>query len=424
MASFFVSSGTGNDDGPGTVESPLASIAAAVASVGSGDSLFLKRGDTWFESFSMGSRTDVRGLRIGTYGRGPRPMLCGLKCSNIWNETQPGVWCIDLTVASDQIRGFRSEAVDVGFIVDQTGNVHGVKRWELESLKDPWDFYSDEEYLYVKSNVDPGAGVGIAVKANGVNVPRDVVVQSLHIYGWGGHGIQQRDGLNSVVEDCVVELIGGSQLSGTTRYGNGVEVWIGAENVVYRGNCVRQTYDAAFTMQGSVDVASGYFGWRDVHFAQNLIENCNQSFETWADVGANGETGHGFERCSFTRNTARFAGENWAGNIRPDLDGKGTHLLTYGMFLPVDIELERNVFYMAKDNFAFHAFGVPKGWASHDNIIHLTVGQPILHGHTETAAESAVFVRRWGTEINSRFLSHRKKLPRNGDGAHRCPTPC
>jgi hypothetical protein len=78
----------------------------------------------------------------------------------------------------------------------------------------------------------------------------------------------------------------------------------------------------------------------------NTIENCNQSLEVWSRGTPAAGTGH--IRCAFTDNECRDAGISWAANIRPDQAGMGTHLLTYDVELPCDIEVARNSF--AKDS--------------------------------------------------------------------------
>jgi hypothetical protein len=76
----YVSSSTGNDAGPGTQQSPLATLAKAVPVLrkGAGDHLYLKAGDAFtgpFPNIAASGLDATHPTLIGTYGSGPRPVV-------------------------------------------------------------------------------------------------------------------------------------------------------------------------------------------------------------------------------------------------------------------------------------------------------------------------------------------------------------
>lgn len=398
----YVSS-IGNDANPGTKAAPWQSLARVRAAldageVGRGDAVLLRRGDVFPGALQIPAVKGTSGVfTLGAYGTGELPQINGYKVSNdAWALHSPGVWKLNLRPGSGQFSGNTAgTSTNVGFL-KAGGAIHGWKRWSLAELAQDWDFYSDDTFVYVKLGTSPGAGVGIAVKQQGFRPSSNTAASDLHILGHGGHGVGIYGTRNAEVTGCLIEEIGGSQLTKTTRYGNGVEIWIGCANVLVQGNTIRQTYDTGTTMQGSVE--GNNVAWTDCRFVGNTIENCNQSLEVWSRGMPAAGTGH--IRCAFTDNDCRDAGISWAANIRPDQAGMGTHLLTYDMQLPCDIEIARNQFIGAKDNFV-RASGdrqIPAGIKTHSNTIELASGQKIAYQNPETIEQLDAWRARTGAE--------------------------
>lgn len=402
-------SATGSDTNPGTEAAPWASLARIVAAAGSGelqrgDTVLLKRGETFYGSLQIPALKGTTGfLTFGAYAAGERPTISGYKISKAaWVQHAPGVWKLDLRAGSGQYTGNTAAAsTNVGFL-KVAGIIRGYKRWSLSQLVNQWDFYSDATHVYVKLATMPGADVAFAVKQNGFQVSSDNRVTGLHMVGHGAHGMTSVSSQHVYIGDCLVEEIGGSQLSGTTRYGNGLEVWIGAADNLFENNTIRQTYDVGYTMQGTAEGPNE--AWTDVHFRRNRIANCNQCFEVWSQGTAAAGTGH--IRCTFTDNVCVDAGKSWAADIRPDRDGTGTHLLTYNVQLPCDIEITRNQFSGAKDNYARCSGGgqIPAGINTHHNTITLNHGQKIAYSNPETAEQYEAWRARTGKEQGTQFI--------------------
>src|SRR4030095_11250184 len=77
---YYVSSSSGSDANPGTQASPwktLAKVSSASPLFKPGDSILLKRGDTWYEQFNITSQAGASGTPItyGAYGSGALPTV-------------------------------------------------------------------------------------------------------------------------------------------------------------------------------------------------------------------------------------------------------------------------------------------------------------------------------------------------------------
>ncbi|WP_406638304.1 right-handed parallel beta-helix repeat-containing protein [Pseudarthrobacter quantipunctorum] len=399
----------GSDSGPGTEAAPWHSLARVRAALREGelrrgDAVLLKRGDTFFGTLHEPSIQGTAGVfTVGAYGTGPRPKVSGYKISKAaWTQHAKGIWKLDITARSGQYRGnTAAPSTNVGFL-KVAGLIRGGKRTSLEALENQWDFYSDEAFVYVSSSFAPGDGVAIAVQQDGFRPASHSILDGIHIEGHGAHGIATGGSENIRIRNCRLEDLGGSQLaSDGTRYGNGVEVWIGASNIVIENSTIRECYDVAFTMQGTATKEAK--AWTDIHFRNNRVENCNQTFEMWSAGEATPGSGH--IRCMFNHNICVNAGYSWAATLRPDREGKGTHILTYDTELPMDVEVTRNQFIRARDSY-LNISGdkkPPKGLNLHHNIIKLGPGTKTAYGSAETIELAARWQARTGKEHGSTF---------------------
>ncbi|WP_171027099.1 right-handed parallel beta-helix repeat-containing protein [Pseudarthrobacter sp. NamB4] len=399
-------SAEGSDSNPGTQAAPWETLVKVRSAMDSGElqrgsQVLFRRGDTFYGYLHEPTLQGLSGaLVLGAYGSGDRPVISGYKISKAsWIRHTAGVWKLDITAGSGAYTGNTMGAsTNVGFL-KVSDTIRGWKRFSLSELENPWDFYSDETYVYVKRNGNPGANVHISVQQDGLRPAPDSHITGLRIEGHGGHGINVGSSQRVSIRDNHVTAIGGSALSGTTRYGNGIECWIGAAEVDIRENTIRETYDVAFTMQGEASGSS--VSWEDIRFRNNRVENCNQSFEMWSKGTPSPVNGH--IRCSFTDNICVDAGYSWAATIRPDRNGKGTHLLTYSMELPCDVEITRNQFLGARDHYTRNGDDglVPPGLDMHHNIIKLAAGKKIAYLHPETIEQAARWTARTGKEKGS-----------------------
>ncbi|PNI09518.1 hypothetical protein CXX84_04500 [Arthrobacter sp. AFG7.2] len=399
----------GSDSNPGTEASPWRSLRRIRAALGSGelgrgDSVLLKRGETFFGTLYEPSLQGSKGVfTLGAYGTGPRPNVAGYKISkDAWSRHTHHIWKLDITANSGQYTGnTAATSTNAGFL-KVAGLIRGRKCPRPAELANQWDFCNDATFVYVLSSFNPGDGVAIAIREDGLRPASNSLVEGIHIEGHGGHGIATGGSRDIHIRDCFLENLGGSRLNPDgTRYGNGIEVWIGASDITIENNTIRECYDAAYTMQGTATADAR--SWTDIHFRHNHVENCNQSFEMWSAGQASKDSGH--IRCTFSDNVCLDAGYSWAATIRPDTAGKGAHVMTYETALPMDVEVTGNQFIGARDSYLHNSVDgrLPAGLDLHHNIIKLGPGKKTAYLNPETIEQSARWQSRTGQEHGSTF---------------------
>ncbi len=399
---YLASTGDNSADGrsPATAWRSLNRLGTALytGAVTRGDSVLFRRGDTFYGHIehipALESTAETPApLVVDAYGEGDRPVICGYKICDDPTEWKPvgdGLWSLDLTLRSGAYTGnVDSQNVDVGFVkVD--GMIHGQKRWSRSELVNDWDFVSNANPFVIRSQENPsldGRRVEMAVGEHLIASQSGMAVSGLELRGGGAHGVRTPSGgvHNLHLSDLVITEIGGGELFGSpgARFGNGIEIGIGASGVLVENCSVSQCYDVAFTCQGPQTPTAR--GWRDVVFRGNTAADNTQSFEVWSS-GTDRGPGSGFVDCAFVDNVCSNAGGGWGARVRPDNVGKSTHLLFYGMELPSPIDISGNTFRYAAQNYAYFRAGIPPELRLDRNTIELDPTTPLQFGKPFTVA--------------------------------------
>lgn len=416
-AKTFYVSNAGNDDAygesPETAWATLARVKRAVGArrINRGDRILFRAGDEWFGDITWvvpSSGTDPH-LTFSSYGSGPKPRISRYKiCNNpsSWVKHATNIWKIDLTSGSGAFTGnIESNSTNVGFI-RVGGTIYGCKRWTLSLMQYRWDFFSDERFLYVYSVSNPAtvADFRAAVAGNIINAASSMTVRGLELVGTGGHGFWVSNGCGNIrLEDTIIREIGGSALPGSyqTRYGNGVELWIGSWDVTVTNNQISDVYDVAVTMQGKQ--SSTLLGWRNCTVSGNRIDRCTQAFEVWSEGIISG-SGSGHINCLFQNNTCTRSGYSWGMLFRPAKNGQGTHILFYTTQLNCDIQISGNTFDDAFMNYCYFLYTPPKDLVMNRNTIRLKAGIPVQHQIQKYTVERHLEWSQFtGLELESSF---------------------
>lgn len=413
---FYVRNG-GDDSAFGETEATAwASLERLKRAVGAGrikrgDRILFRAGDEFFGDITwITSSTGADPhLTFSSYGTGPRPRISRYKICNDptrWVKHATNIWKIDLRSGSQSFTGnTASNSTNVGFI-RVGGKIYGCKRWTLSLMQYRWDFYSDEIYLYVYSVSNPAsvADFRVAVAGNIINGASSITIRGLELAGTGGHGFWVGNGCGNIIfEDNLVKEIGGSALPGSyqTRYGNGVELWIGGWDITIDSNTITDVYDVGATMQGKQ--SASLLGWRNCIISNNTIKNCTQSLEIWSQ-GTNRSLGTGHVACKFVTNTCQDAGYSWGMLFRPAKNGQGTHILFYVTELACDVDISGNVFNRAFMNYCYFLYAPPVNLKMDGNTISLAAGMPIQHQIQKyTIERSDEWTEYTGLEKNSNF---------------------
>lgn len=428
MSTFYVDSIAGSDTNSGSIGSPWKStdrVKTLIANKGvvPGDRVMFKRGGEYFGRFSPVGVENQPPITIGAYGSGPRPKISGYKVANTsggWTQSQTGVWRIDISSTSTSVTGDVAGAAgntDIGFLLIN-GVIKGQKFRNVPQVaaSAQWAFTSDSQYAYVRSTANPttlAADIRIATRGNILTPGSGVRIVGLEVVGTGGHGIRPAAGTahQGAIHDCYIHECGGGYLdqgstTNDTRFGNGIELWIGARNWSITYNEISDCYDTGYTQQGTA-TSGGVNGWIDITFEHNKVWNCSQAVEFWC--AADGFTGPGFVRNKVRYNDLINGGYSW-GEAWPTNSGdRGVTFLSYAMELAVDIETAFNTVFNAKSNYSFHrrvvnsveSNTVPTGWFFHDNYVALAPGTRMRY--VKNAGDTAYFIESaaaWVTAEN------------------------
>lgn len=260
----------------------------------------------------------------------------------LWSEVSPNIWVSKEFAPSDPLY----LPCDVGNIIfavtDSYGKEQnsdhllcGVKKWSLDNLKQPHDYYynPDNHRVYIYHQGAPTADCPMFEMALRQNIIEqggchDIVYENLALAYGAAHGFGGGSVKRITIQNCRISFIGGGHQFTTesgrpVRFGNGIEFWSCAEDMKVVGNLVYQIYDAALTNQGRAPSDSPHKSIeRNILWTKNVISFSEYSFEYW-----NGDSGQITENVQFVDNDCYDAGYGWAHNQRPDING--AHLMFY-----------------------------------------------------------------------------------------------
>ncbi|MBQ4202254.1 MAG: protein kinase [Thermoguttaceae bacterium] len=213
---------------------------------------------------------------------------------------------------------------DVGNII-LDGKKAAFKRWTRDDLKAQDDFWFDRKegrvFFYSKENpAKTYRSLEAAVMLHVIDHSsvHDAVFDGLDLRYGAAHGFGGASSKRLIIRNCDICWIGGGdQYRGggegrRVRYGNGIEFWADAEDNLVENCRLWEVYDAAITNQGS-----GTNVEKNIVYRDNLIWNCEYSFEYW-----NRDETSKTENVSFVDNVCLNAGYGWGHVQRPDPNGR------------------------------------------------------------------------------------------------------
>jgi len=311
------------------------------------DVIRFKRGDTWRGQLIPHSGDETGHITYAAYGHGPKPLLLGSAPANQpndWQQQQENIWSTASTFP-----------MDVGNIIFNGGKSCGVKKWSPDDLKQQEDFWYNRQTKRVimycpKNPATIYAGIELALMQHIIPVKGKsyIIFNDLDLRYGAAHGIGCSNAHHMIISHCDFSYIGGGHQASRpdgrpVRYGNGVEFWYNAHDALVEKCRLWEIYDAALTNQNSEPKCKQY----NITYRQNLIWNCEYSFEYW-NQPENSLTYNIY----FDNNTCVNAGTCWGHNQRPDPSGR--HLCFYGSNAPAhDIYIRNNIFFKATGNALF-----------------------------------------------------------------------
>ncbi len=264
MATYYIDVMNGNDESDGlSPEKPKKD--QSLLTVKAGDTVLFKRGSFIRDKLNITEGEDDSPITYGAYGEGTKPTFCGstnVSAESDWQETErKNVW-----------KCMKAIPGDVGNFVFGDGECSATFRWSKEELSGQGDFndsrfaqgeqfrgnYSAQEVLmYSEKNPAQYYGnieaISYAKRSMGT-LKSNVIIEGLRIMNSGVHGFAGA-GKNVIIRDCDFENIGGCGWNRDLkiRFGNAVEFWTYAENVLVENCSFKNVYDSCITHQGPGD---------------------------------------------------------------------------------------------------------------------------------------------------------------------------
>ena len=276
-----------------------------------GDALLFERGGLW----RTGKPIHIpEGVIVGAYGSGEKPKIYGsvnnFAKASLWEKENDNIWKTYLPFDN------------AGIMVFDDSFALGVKKWNMEDVRENYDFYYDYEseflYFYYDSDIEADfKSIEIGTRFNIFDVESNSIVDNLCVKYTGAHGITTPNQSENVkITNCEVGFIGGSCQYKQVRFGNGIEMQLGCKNMIVKNNWVYQCYDAGITFQ-SWDSAKISTIYNDIDISENLIEFCHYGFEFFTtsveETGLYSE----YKNISISKNIFRFSGYAWGYEQRP-----------------------------------------------------------------------------------------------------------
>ena len=284
---YYVASNGTSADGT-NIDDPMSIETANKKTYYGNDKVLFKKGDTFYGIIQFNVNANENNLfYIGSYGSETEEMpiittSIYVDNENAWSEFDENIYRLDLS-NRDYINGYyttSTQLYNIGFFRDEKNNIFGNKKSNLDSLINNFDFYCENNYIYVKAEENPTKLLGkitFATRNNIVYIYSNTILDGIVIKDTGAHGVTkgEKDLENVIITSCIIQNIGGSYHSGTTRYGNGIEFFNQSSNTIIENCIFKNIYDAAYTLQGTA-VTNGFY---NNVCRNNIFIKCTYPFE-------------------------------------------------------------------------------------------------------------------------------------------------
>ncbi len=351
--SVYYFSGNGDDANDGlSADSPKKTLlAASELELKEGDTVLFKRGDVF-----RGKLKAQGGVTYSAFGDeqnadgnyAAKPVISG----SPENCARPECW--KLLDGTENIWFYYQPILDVGGIVFDYGKTAGIKMvpWynkghyriagtdeifdESKHITDNLGFFSridnkspcnvpdinkETGRLYLRCDEgNPGEvfeSIELLTRFNNIGVAGDnVTIDNICVMHCGCHGIGTGNRAGLTVRNCELGWIGGcvqfyNKSGSVTRYGNGVEIYVGCKDFTVENCYIYQIYDAGVTHQykGTTGNNEIPVTMENVLYKDNLFEHCIYSIEYFLEQDNNEK--QIMKNVLMTGNICRYSGYGW-----------------------------------------------------------------------------------------------------------------
>ena len=278
-----------------------------------GDAVLFERGGLW--RVPCKSVLNIpEGVIFGAFGVGEKPKFYG----SAYNYADNSLW----EKHAENIWKKHMPSRNAGIVVFDEKYALGVKQWSLEEVKENYDFFYEGEtetfFMHYDGDLEKDfESVEIGQRGEIVTMHSNTVLDNFCIRYGASHGVTAvSNSDNTTITNCEIGFIGGSMQFDRVRFGNGVELPLGAKNSLIKNNWVYQCYDAGLTFQ-SWNVGRETF-YENIEMSENLIEFCYYGIEFFTTTIDKSGIRSGYKNISFCDNIIRFSGYCWCHEQRPD----------------------------------------------------------------------------------------------------------
>lgn len=285
---YYIDPIGGSDAADGAAESrPRRTQPGAI--VNPGDTVLFKRGSIIREVLQTRDGSPGAPITYGAYGTGPDPIFLGsisVGDASQWVQDRPTLWRYTGHIASE-----------VGNLVFNDGASCGTLRWTLEEVREPGDWHytgigdacareSDGRQeqktstLFLCSQDNPGATyTSIEAVLWGsrrlVGGRCHLIFEHLSFRNSGVHGYQDCGVSQVTIRACDFRHIGGAVWNRELRirFGNAIEFWDGATDILVEDCTFDDIYDSGVTHQGGENRNIP----RRLRFQRNVFERCGMA---------------------------------------------------------------------------------------------------------------------------------------------------
>lgn len=338
---FYVSSlGDDEADGlsPETAWHSLEKVNSTA--LGYADTVRFRAGDIFRGHLEPQSGRSGENVVYTSFGEGVKPVF-----EPSWDASSPQDWVKVGRKLWKCEKPSRHELGNIIFNHGAKGCARKVDKPEQLGRRDlNFCWVEADKAVYLVSRRNPGkrfSSIELAEKQHIIvqSNCHDLVYDGLWLRYGAAHGIAGGTVSHIVVRNCDISWIGGSTLyyddgGRGVRYGNGIEFWGNANDILVENCRVWECWDAALTNQSNVVGAVQ----KNITYRNNEIWNSEYSYEYWQQ-GDGART----ENIVFENNSCRNAGYGWGHTQR--WNPNAGHLMFY------DTTAETEGFYIRNNRF-------------------------------------------------------------------------
>lgn len=343
---YYVSS-SGKDSADGlTPETAWRTLDKVnTTALGYADTVRFRCGDVFRGHLEPQSGRPSESVVYMSYGEGVKPIL-----EPSWDASAPEDW---VRVGKRLWKCEKPSRLELGNIIFNHGAKGCAKKVDKPEQLNGKDlrfcWVEADKAVYLVSRKNPGKRFSsielaekqhVIVEGNG----HDIVYDGLSLRYSAAHGIAGGNVSRIVVRNCDISWIGGSTLyyddeGRGVRYGNGIEFWGNASDILVENCRVWECWDAALTNQSNVVGAVQ----KNITYRNNEVWNCEYSYEYWQQ-GDGART----ENIVFENNVCRNAGYGWGHKQR--WNPNAGHLMFYDTTADTDgFVIRENTFSKSKN---------------------------------------------------------------------------